>query len=94
MSKSKKSKEKEVKQKMKKMKKPPVAQQRPQQRNVKLMSSEELGLMVGQECGRIIQAQGIIQEAQTNVNNINAELKIRHEVKLKEKDGKNGGKER
>ncbi len=94
MSKSKKSKAKETKQKMKKMPKPPVAQQRQQQRNVKSMTSEELGLMLGAECGRIIQAQGIIQEAQTNVSNINTELNLRQQVKLKEKDGKNDGKER
>ncbi len=90
MSQSKKSKAKETKQKMKKMARPPVAPQ--PQRNVKLMSSEELGLMVGSECGRIIQAQGIIQEAQTNVNSLRIELEIRQ--KAKEKDGKNDGEKR
>ena len=85
MSQSKKSKAKETKQKMKKMKKPPVAPQRP--RNVKLMSSEELGLTLGAECGRIIQAQGVIQEAQTNVNNLNAELQLRQKAKESENDG-------
>ena len=94
MSKSKKSKAKETKQKMKKMSKPPVAPQQQPQRNVKLMSSVELGLLLGQELTRIIQAQGIIQEARTNVNNLNAELNLRHEVKLKEKDGKNAGEKR
>ena len=61
-----------------------------QQRNVKLMSTAELGLMLGAECGRIIKAQGIIQEANTNVKELNAELQIRH----KAKDGKNDGEKR
>ena len=89
MSKSKKSRAADKKKKMKKVKKPPVAPQRPQQRHVKFMSSEELGLRLGQECGRIIRAQGIIKEADMNVANINAELQIRQ--KAKEKDGKNDG---
>ena len=92
MSKSKKSKEKQAKQKMKKTKKPPVMPQRQQQGNVKLMSSEELGLMLGEQCGRIIQAQSVIQEADTNVKNLRAELQLRQ--KAKEKEGKNDGQER
>lgn len=92
MSNSKKNKEKEAKKKMKKAKRPPIMAQQPQQRNTKSMSTAELGLMLGAECGRIIQAQGIIQEAKTNVKELNAELEIRQ--KAKEKEGKNDREKR
>ena len=88
-----KSKQSSAKKKIKNSSRPP---QQPQHRSVKSMSSEDLGLLLGQECTRIIQAQAIIQEAQTNVNNLKIELESRRQENLnsQEKDGDNDGKER